>query len=387
MLYGRRRNCGLEHVSALVRLLIAGIIALGGLLLYDRRTIDVDRLDLDPSVQLSPERWNGRLFTAWTVPGIQGLVADYRRHPVAANGNCRPLTILWLGNSQLHLVNQYKVGDHVSPYWLRRDVKCPETTVPLGVSIPNANFQEHYLLEEYAAARLPVGVIFLELCFDGLRQDALRADFAGVLSDTDKNILSQAPIGGEMLRVAEPLWKGRGGAGDNAGLKGFVQNGIEDRLDDKLAQVLPLWADRGNMRERALVDLYEVRNTMLGISSGTVRKLIAPRYDRNMQALEALLRDAHARGIPVIGYIAPVRNDRPNPYDPVQYAAWKKTVEQLLPRYGATYVNLENLVPPNEWGIFDTIGELDFVHFRNRGHQLVAKALLPYALAAESRGR
>jgi hypothetical protein len=366
-------------------LIVAGILALGALLLYDRRTVDVDRLDLDPSVQLSPERWNGRLFTAWTVGGIRSLVADYQHKPIAESGNCRPLTILWLGNSQLHLVNQYKVGDHVSPYWLRNGVRCPQTTVPLGVSIPNANFQEHYLLEEYAAARLPVGAIFLELCFDSLRQDGLRADFAGFLADDDKQNLSQSPIGGEMLRVAEPLWKGQNGTNDNAGLKGFVQNDVENRIDSALASVLPLWANRGNMRERALVDLYELRNRMLGISSGTVRKLIPPRYDRNMQALEALLHDAHARGIPVIGYVAPVRNDRPNPYDPVQYAAWKETLQRLLPQYGATYVNLENLVPPNEWGVYDAIGEIDFVHFRNRGHQLVAQALLPYARAAENR--
>ncbi len=372
-------------MSALVRLIVAAILALGALLLYDRRTVDVDRLDLDPSVQLSPERWNGRLFTSWTVGGIRNLVADYQHHPVAAAGGCRPLTILWLGNSQLHLVNQYKVGGHISPFWLRKGVRCPQTTVPLGVSLPNANFQEHYLLEEYAAARLPVDAIFLELCFGGLRQDALRADFAGFLSDDDKKTLSRAPIGSEMLRVAEPLWKGQDSSNDNVGLKGFVQDSLENRIDAALANVLPLWANRGNMRARALVDLYELRNHLLGISSGTVRKLIPPRYDRNMQALEALLHDAQARGIPVIGYVAPVRNDRPNPYDPAQYAAWKALLRQMLPRYGATYINLENIVPPDEWGIFDTIGEIDFVHFRNRGHQRVAKALLPYALAAENR--
>jgi lysophospholipase L1-like esterase len=117
---------------------------------------------------------------------------------------------------------------------------------------------------------------------------------------------------------------------------------------------------------------------VLHINPSTVRTLIPARLDRNSRALDALLRLNEAQGIRVIGYISPIRQDLPNPYDAREYAAWKAATQALFVQRHAQLINLESLVPAAEWGQYDLTGAIDFVHFRNRGHQLVADALRPY---------
>jgi len=365
---------------SLLRVAAGVIIAAAALHLYDAEAFDPNQVVLGKELSQKEEQWNGREFTSWSVPDAKAMVADYKRAPVKEDGDCKPFTVLWLGNSQLNTINQFREGDHISPWWLRREASCADTTLPLGVSLPNANFQEMYLLEEYVTARLPVNVIFLELCFDGLRQDGLRHDFVGFAEPSDEGELGREPIGRTILQTAQALWRNEVAAEQNPGLKGFLQQGVENRLDAALAKASPLWADRDSMQLKFLVDVYIVRNRLLGINSSTVRKLIADRYDRNMQALTALLRLARARDIPVIGYISPLRQDLAPPYDPDEYARWKSVLAKLLPENGAKLISLETLVPPADWGTSGRIGDVDFIHFRNNGHRLVAKAMLRYAV-------
>ena len=374
-------------MANLIRVAIAAVIAFTALYFYDQSRIDPERFGVDTSVQLPQESQNGRFYTASSVKRIGGMIADYRAHPIRAEGGCNPFTILWLGNSQLHIVNQAKPGDHTSPYWLRHTLDCPRTTVPLGVSLANANLQEHYLLTEYATARVPVDLVILAVCFDKLRDDGLRPEFSGIIDGRDRANLSKDAIGREMLRVSEKDWKQNESWDENAGLNGFAQKYLEDRLVAGLAELSPLWADRSNLRTLALVDLYHLRNAVLGIKGTTVRKAIPVRWQRNMRAMEALLKHAQENNIRVVVYVQPIRQDVPMPYDPVEYAAWKQELAQLVPRYGATLLNFESLVPGEDWGIFDVTVDVDFMHFRNQGHKLLAAALAPYVRAAQKEVR
>lgn len=374
-------------MSALIRLAIAVAMALIALHIYNLSSIDPERFGIDATVMLSRESWNGRYYTASTVEWIKSLVADYQKHPIEAQAGCKPFTMLWLGNSQLHFVNQAKVGDHVSPYWLRNSLDCPSTTVPLGVSLPNANLQEHYVLEKYVTDRVPVRLILLAVCFDKLRGDGLRPEFASMLDQRDRAVLSKDSIGREIVQIAQKEWKGQDAGGEQAGLTGFAQKGVEDRLNAGLEKLSPLWADREKMRLLAFVDLYHLRNAILGIKGTTVRKSIPGRRQRNMRALEALLSDARERGIRTIMYIQPIRQDLPIPYDRSEYEDWKRELSALAPKYGATLLNFETLVPGSDWGVADTTVGVDFMHFRNQGHKLVATALLPYVRAAQENGR
>ena len=353
--------------------LLTGLaIAAAMLLLYDLRAKD-DLFTANPSNQGRVEQWQGRDVTALNPIGIRELIAS-QTQTMAPVPDCDRPAILWLGNSQLHFINQYRVGDHLAPYWLRKNLGCG---IPLGLSLPNANLQEMYVLETVATRRLPVRAILLELCFDDLREDGLRSEFSGFFDAADRRSLMTNIVGRQILGSAETAWNKANSDDENGGLNGFAQKSLEENLTNVLGKVWPLWAARSDLRAQALVDLYFTRNAVLGITPTTVRKMIAPRYARNMSALEQLFKDARSKNISVIAYIAPIRQDVSLPYDAIQYARWKAEVSAMARQSGARLVNLEALVPAVHWGE-TSHRDVDFMHFRGEGHRILADALLPY---------
>jgi hypothetical protein len=322
----------------------------------------------------------GGQFTAAYINEITAMV-DETRTLFAMDRGSEQISLLWLGNSQLHTINQYQDGDHLAPFWLRKTIGCGGCLVPLGVSLPDANLQEHYVLARHASLRIPLSLLVVELVFDdlrndGLRSDNLRDDFSILLSAELRADLWRHPIGQEILDNFDNSKKVASGTPETAGLQGFVQKSIEDSLVDGLGNVFPLWADRPNLRAKLLTDLYYTRNWVLNIKPMTARKMIKPRYERNMKALEAMISGMRRDGVPVLLYIAPIRHDLPLPYDLSEYEAWKKQVQKLAAGYGVGFINLERLVPAQYWGTYHE-DDVDFMHFQGEGHKLLAQALLP----------
>ena len=364
-------------MKASVRLMIAAGLALVALILYNRQHIDANQFALDPTAVLSRETWNGVPFTAPDVPTIKTVMEAQSAALQTAGAKCKPFSFVWLGNSQLHYINQFKNGEHTAPYLLRKGIDCPDIQVPIAMSLPNANLQEHYVLALYALKRAPIRAVVVSLVFDDLREDGLRDEFAGLVTPADREQLRASPVGRSVLARADAGWKDGNRAEANSGLEGFVQKHIEDRLNDGLASIFSLWADRPNLRNRILIDLYYLRNAVLGIKPTSVRKLIPARYERNMESLTELAKLCAERKIPLLAYVAPIRQDQSMPYEPTQYAAWKQEAGTLLERHGAKLINLEALVPAQAWGSYH--GEdVDFMHFQAKGHELLAAAVLPH---------
>lgn len=362
--------------DTLSRFLAAVAIAAIALAVYDHKKIDVDKFALDPSIVLARETWQNKPYTGSDMPSIRAAIASAADRP-RGSPSCPPFTALWLGNSQLHFVNQYRRGDHVAPYWVRRGLDCPDAQFALGISMPNANDQEYYALLIYALRRAPIDAVVLELVFDELREDGLRDDFATLLTDDDQREMRKRPAGRAVLARADAEWKNANRAVENSGLHGFVQKYLEDGLDKALGSVWPLWRDRKNLQNLLLVDLYYLRNAVLGIKPTTVRKLIAARYERNMGAFVELLQLCRERNLPVVAYIAPIRQDHKLPYDPQQYAAWKEKTAEIMQQYGDTLLNFEKLVPNRDWGSYHA-DDIDFMHFQGAGHKILGETLLPY---------
>jgi hypothetical protein len=385
--------------GSMTRLLVSCGLAMAALALYGSKKVDPEKFAVDATMALGREHWNGVPFTASNVRDISAVVAQERGQTHATASNVREIAavvaqerrqthasgrtacahhaLLWLGNSQLHFINQFQRGDRLAPYWLRRSLRCAGSVVPLGFSLPNASIQEHYIIARYAAERLPIQTVLLSLVFDDLREDGLRGDFRDLLTSEFRATLKAPSVAAEIVGRADTLHAVEPAEAQNVGLEGFAQKRLEDGLNDRLSAIWPLWADRGNLRARLLTDLYGIRNTVLGIKATTIRKMIPDRYDRNMRALEEMLGYLRQRGIRVIAYIAPIRQDQPLPYDAREYARWKSEVAALAPRYGADLVNLEALVPGDLWGEYNK-GQVDFMHFRGPGHRLLGEALLPY---------
>lgn len=276
--------------------------------------------------------------------------------------------VLWLGNSQLHAINQIKEGDELSSAIMHRGLKTEQKYL-LTFSQPNANLQEHYLLFEYLAKSLPLSTLILAVVFDDLRETGIR--------DQLTNAFNNKAVSMEMKKtdIGRSLSANHGGK--NAALYNTLQKQSEKYLNRHLEKIWSIWKDRPTFRGNVLGKLYLFRNWIFGIKPSSVRRMMQGRYNMNIKALNSIVHSANKQGINVLVYIVPLRGDVTIPYDLVQYEKFKSDVELIVNNGFAQFANLEELVPGNLWGTkaSTTLGgeeELDFMHFKAGGHRLLA---------------
>jgi hypothetical protein len=367
-----------NSTADLLTMVAAAIIAAIALSFTAGYEIDAANLAKGDENTSRSESWDGRPYTAFTVEGIKAIIEERSIADIPTPCTDVFHTVLWLGNSQLHYINQYREGDHLAPYWLRMEWKMPACIEPLGCSLPNANLQEFLILSRYAAIKMPIDLLILELVFDDMREDDLRRDFSQVLSfDVAAKLRENSSAAGAIIDRFAASQKGAEQGETKEGGLGTVQEHAEKWLNESLSGMWHLWAKRRDMESAVFVWLYNFRNAALGIKPTTVRRMIQSRYDMNMAALRDTLDDYNRRGIPVLLYIAPIRQDKTLPYDISAYNRWKESMGALSDEFGARLLNLETLVPGDLWGSY--VGEeIDFMHFQGQGHRIVAEALLPH---------
>jgi len=285
---------------------------------------------------------------------------------------------LWLGNSQLHAINQFRAGDENAPSLLYKKLRSHGLDL-LTFSQPNANLQEHYVLFTYLQERLPVRLLILPIVFDDMRENGVRSTIGSALKDSStRNALETTDTGRRLL------FKNLGNGGDEnedtAGLAQTMQDHAERTLNGWLGTNVQAWSDRSNMRGTVFISLYKLRNFLFGIKPTTKRRLIRAIYDENLQALRSILGRASEKDIRIVLYVVPLRNDVEPPYDLSEYEKFKQDIENLARTNRSTLVNLENLVPAEFWGTkasttLSEDPELDFMHFQGAGHRLLADAL------------
>jgi hypothetical protein len=363
------------------------VLAIAGLAALQTRKIDAETLALGPQNQATFETWNGQRITGARISAIEALFLE-----TAAKKRPDQKVLLWLGNSQLHAINQYKPGDHLAPYWMAEAANCDKCLIPLGVSLPNANLQEHLALTLIAVKEAKPDMVMVNLVFDDLREDGLRSDFDPLLESGLTERLLASAVGEEIMGARSgahgEVHKGgeaKSGLPEKEVLQGFAQAHVEGWLDTSIGAVFPTWAGRATLRNIIFNDLYELRNLVFGIKPNTVRRVIPARAAKNMAALEQIAVELKAAGVPLKAYIAPIRNDVQLPYPPEDYAKWKEDVQRLAAQHGFSVVNLENLVPNPVWGSIKG-DDVDFMHFQGPGHKLVAEALTPIVMETLSVG-
>ncbi|MGH8105907.1 MAG: hypothetical protein ACREO2_06295, partial [Arenimonas sp.] len=290
---------------------------------------------------------------------------------------------VWLGNSQVHAVNQLKPDETNAPPIVFQALRRRGLDL-LTFSQPNANLQEHAVLFAYLCAKLPVSVLVLPLVFDDVREGGLRHEIAAFLDDDATVVaLSKYSSGQRMLVTAKASTE----KSDTAGVRETVQERSEQRLTGLLEEHSKFWQARPELRGQLFQGLYLARNAVLGIKPSTKRRRIPGRYQDNLEALRLILDLAREKSIQVILYIAPIRSDVPLPYVESEYLDFKQTVQVLADDFKAHYQNYESLVPAIYWGQkgSTTIGgglETDYMHFQAPGHKLLAEALIKTVHAA-----
>ena len=288
----------------------------------------------------------------------------------------RPV-VLWLGNSQVHAINQWQPGQETAagPLFDRLD---PHGLDLVTLSQPNASLQEHYVLFEYLRHQLHLQWLLLPVVLDDTREDGIRGDLTPALGDPSAAAaLRKTEIGRRLVDRTGVL---AAGDPDLGGVRDTLQEWSERALNGWLDAHWTLWQRRPEVRGRLFTELYLLRNRALGIQATSTRRILRGPYAANLSALRAILAAAQAAHIQVLVYVVPLRQDVAPPYDPTDYAGFKREVEALAREYAARFENLERTVPGELWGRKDatTAGgdaELDFMHFQAGGHRLLAEAL------------
>jgi hypothetical protein len=290
--------------------------------------------------------------------------------------NSRPEedVILWLGNSQLHTINQMKPNDFTAPHTLHTYV-INDSKYVLTFSQPNANLQEHYLLFEYLVEMLPIKTLILPVVFDDMRETGIRPSLLDILKN--KNVIKNLNDTKAGKNVYLSNINKDSSGNDISALNGTIQEKVEDLLDSKLKNIWGIWGDRPQMRGQLFANMYFFRNWLLGINPSSVRNMIPGRYALNLDALKAIINSAKKQKIDLIVYIVPLRNDSKIPYNINEYSNFLKEVEHLSKASGVNFLDLENLVPSIYWGVKSSTSlskkqELDFMHFQANGHNLLA---------------
>ena len=298
---------------------------------------------------------------------IEGHKVDKNNSPV----------ILWLGNSQLHAINQYQPGNETAAPQIFRILK-EYNFHTLTLSQANANLQEHYLLFAYLLDRLPIKTLILPIIFDDMRENEIRKDIKSVLKDQASFKRINLTLSGKSL-ISRFKYNNLDENKSNF-LKDTKQTEFEDLLDEQLGNIWPLWNKREILRGELFGKLYLLRNSIFGIKATTTRKMIRGNYFKNIHAYQDILKLASDNKVKVLVYIPPIRNDIKIPYNFKEYNNFKNEIKNIAEEYKVYFTSLEDLIPSEFWGRKASTNlkkdeEVDFMHFQVEGHRLLAEAI------------
>lgn len=291
-------------------------------------------------------------------------------------------TALWLGNSQLHAINQFESGHLTAPVSLAAALR-DEGVDLVTFSQPNANLLEHYVLYEWIAEQQQIDTIILPVVFDDTREMGIRDTLTVVFDDPAfRDRLDLADLGIDEAELEPEVV-------ETEERPQLARDRSEEAINGFLERSTGFNTAQLANRSQISINLFYLRNTVLGIDPTTVRPMIPRGYQMNMGALERLLSSAREREARVILYLAPIRSDISRPYDPGEYDRFTQHLQQLAQSYDAELFDFAELVPGELYGMKDATRffsgpEYDFMHFREEGHALLADRLAPI-ITAEAR--
>jgi hypothetical protein len=288
---------------------------------------------------------------------------------LSASGHKR--VTLWLGNSQLHTVNQPRPRDKLASLYLHEQLLKHGRHV-VTFSQPNANLQEHYVLFANLLDRFSIDTLILPVVFDDFREDGLRAGINKALDSKETRRRLERSSAGQYL-IDQSRSQGLNQTKS-------IQQSLEQFLNKEMEDAFQVWKTRGALQGEAYISLYKLRNWMFNIKPSSIRKMIPYRYELNMNALNAILNLARREKVKVLLYVAPLRQDILSPYNAEEYADFIEDVGKLVERTSVRFLNLAKLVPASLWGekastSMSDDSEIDFMHFTGLGHQVLSERL------------
>jgi hypothetical protein len=325
---------------------------------------------LNPGTHVLFEKVNSRLIHCKDCRDIKECIDGHNQSGVENS-------VVLLGNSQIHAINQYLPGQPGAPSLLFDSFKKDSLDF-VAMSYGNANIQEHAVQFLYLSDKMKIKTVAIGLVFDDTREDGVRENVYEFI-ETDsvtRSMMNNFPVGKELIQR---------GHSENSSLQKEAdrnfQKKLEAKLDKAMASSFTLWKLRNEIAYHFFIGLRGLRNYAFNIKPTTIRKQIPDTYQRNLSSLRMMMEVAKKKGVQVVAYIAPIRNDVALPYVPEEYAKFKVDVQSMAAEYpNVTFANLEGVVPPAYWGEKNSTNlsnqlELDFMHFNTKGHVVLAREL------------
>jgi len=372
MIFNKMKNniFNQNRLSVLIGLLM-GIFLLDFFLPNKESKVDFNEFGLDEHTKTSMASIENKKIHCSDLKDLSLCIEGYKID------NKNSPAIIWLGNSQLHAINQYQFGDETASLQIHRFLRR-HNFYTITISQPNANLQEHFLLFAYLLDRFPIKTLILPIVFDDMREDEIRSDIKSILKDQiSYKRITQTLTGKNLISKFED--KDLAGNKSNI-LDDKMQNSFEDLIDERLGKIWPLWNKRDTLRGELFSNLYLLRNSIFGIKASTTRKMIRGNYIKNKNAYRDILNLALDNKVEVVVYIPPIRNDIKIPYNLTEYNNFKKEIKDIAEEYQVNFNSLENIVPSEFWGRKTATSlrgedEVDFMHFQAEGHRLLAEAI------------
>lgn len=307
------------------------------------------------------------------IDDLDKCLIDYQKF-----GNNLPI-VLWIGNSQLHVINNFSNGEETASKKLHKSLK-KQGYYLLTFSQPNSNLQEQLLITIYLTDKLPIKSLILPIVFDDMRESKIRPDVETILEDSS---LKKTLI--DKTKTGIKLYNNYLNQNDNKDIKSLksisLQENSENLLNENLENVWSLWDRRGDLRSSIFTNMYLLRNYIFQIKPSSIRQMIPSNYLKNLDAFKDLINISKINDMDILIYTAPIRNDLKIPYDISEYTVFKNDIKKLSKELDVKYKNFENIIPNSLWTkkslkSIDKKDEFDFMHFRAEGHNLLANIIL-----------
>jgi hypothetical protein len=295
------------------------------------------------------------------------------------NIDCKNKSVLWVGNSQQHTINNYSQGDHLSIYWLAKKLQLNgfKQGCVIGISLPNINPQEVLYLLRYLENK---GVIFSNLIypleFMGYRASEIRSDVENAfkLDNTTKKTKQLNTSRVELIEKSASL--------ENIITPAWLKT-TDALLDKRLSEYLSFWDNRLDIQSTFRMNLRLIRNKIFLISSSTKRSSIPSRMHKNMAALSSTIDFLSEKNINTFFYFVPIRPNKTFPYMVNDYSFWKSGLTKIVGGSKFSLSDLSNLVEEEYWGS-NFANDIDFMHFGSQGHIILADKIFKELMSLSS---
>lgn len=259
------------------------------------------------------------------------------------------------------------------------------------LSAPNMSYMEvlwylHYLL---ARPCLLPNEIIVQLNFENFRKSGVRPGMAELLKDpgfaeaVEAEARSSAPYAATFQQTIDQYKsqlaqeKGAETGAPGASKTGVsISHGIGGPLETRVRQVLDMssrFRARTRMKAELLDAMYLARVHLLGITPTTKRSIGGATLTVSVSSQARIGELCRQRGIRIVFFDAPQNPTAPLYRTEQDRQRYQLIVNDLSRKYAWRYVNFENSIPSNMWGVW--IDGPDPIHFGRAAHQRMANLM------------